>query len=131
MLSEDDAAWGIKLATLSRPYFSSKEVWCWSIAGGGVHEVPDIFFPYQKGTYYLRPQLTPTTPTFGSGQTQFISVVQTSGEGHSAELVQAAKKKNGIPVELQWLEHWWLVYHGYFKLVFESLEKNPVAADLE
>ena len=25
-------------------------------------------------------------------------------------------------VELQWLEHWWLVYHGSFELVFESLE---------
>ena len=24
-------------------------------------------------------------------------------------------------VELQWLEHWWLVYHGLFELIFESL----------
>ena len=33
-------------------------------------------------------------------------------------------------VELQWLEHRWLVYHGYFELVFESLGKNPIAADI-
>ena len=32
-------------------------------------------------------------------------------------------------VELQWLEHRWLVYHGYFELVLESLGKNPIAAD--
>ena len=29
----------------------------------------------------------------------------------------------------QWLEHWWLVYHGYFELVLESLTKNPITAD--
>ena len=34
-------------------------------------------------------------------------------------------------VELQWLRHGWLVYHGYFKLVLESLTKsNPIAADI-
>ena len=27
-------------------------------------------------------------------------------------------------VELQWLEHWWLVYHGCFELVLESLGKK-------
>ena len=27
-------------------------------------------------------------------------------------------------VELQWLEHWWLVYHGCFEHVLESLGKN-------
>ena len=32
-------------------------------------------------------------------------------------------------VELQWLEHWWLVYHSSFKLVLESLGKNPIATD--
>ena len=26
-----------------------------------------------------------------------------------------------IPVKLQWLEHQWLVYHGCFELVLESL----------
>ena len=26
-------------------------------------------------------------------------------------------------VELQWLEHRWLVYHGLFDLIFESLRK--------
>ena len=31
---------------------------------------------------------------------------------------------------LQWLEHRWLVYHGYFELVLESLGKNPIAADI-
>ena len=33
-------------------------------------------------------------------------------------------------VELQWLEHRWLVYHGCFELVLESPGKNPLAADL-
>ena len=33
-------------------------------------------------------------------------------------------------VELQWLEHRWLVYHGFFELVLESLGKNPIAADI-
>ena len=33
-------------------------------------------------------------------------------------------------VELQWLEHRWLVYHGCFELAFECLGKNPIAADL-
>ena len=31
-----------------------------------------------------------------------------------------------IVVELQWFEHRWLVYHGYFELVLKSLIKiNP------
>ena len=29
-----------------------------------------------------------------------------------------------VTVELQWLEHRWLVYHGYFELVLESLGKK-------
>ena len=29
-------------------------------------------------------------------------------------------------VELQWLKHWWLVYHGCFELVLESLVKNSL-----
>ena len=33
-------------------------------------------------------------------------------------------------VELQWLEHCWLVYHGCFELVLESLGKNRLVADL-
>ena len=33
-------------------------------------------------------------------------------------------------VDLQWLEHRWLVYHGYFELVLESIGKNPIAADI-
>ena len=28
-------------------------------------------------------------------------------------------------VELQWLEHGWLVWHGCFELVLESLGKHP------
>ena len=34
-----------------------------------------------------------------------------------------------ITVDLQWLEHWWLVYNGCFELVLESLG-NQIAADL-
>ena len=33
-------------------------------------------------------------------------------------------------VELQWLEHRWLIYHGCFEHVLESLGKNPIAADI-
>ena len=34
-------------------------------------------------------------------------------------------------VELQWLEHRSLVYHGYFELVLESLgKKSMIAADI-
>ena len=33
-------------------------------------------------------------------------------------------------VELQWLEHRWLVYHGSFELVLEFLGKNYIAADI-
>ena len=33
-------------------------------------------------------------------------------------------------VELQWLEHRWLVYHGYFELVLETLGKKSIAADI-
>ena len=33
-------------------------------------------------------------------------------------------------VELQWLKHWWLVYHGYFDSVLESITRNPIAADI-
>ena len=31
-------------------------------------------------------------------------------------------------VELQWLENRWLIYHGYFELVLESIGNNPIAA---
>ena len=33
-------------------------------------------------------------------------------------------------VELQWVEHRWLVYHGYFELVLGSLGKHSIAADV-
>ena len=33
-------------------------------------------------------------------------------------------------VELQWLEHWWLVYHGWFELILGSLGTNSIVADL-
>ena len=32
-------------------------------------------------------------------------------------------------VELPWFENGWLVYHGCFKLVLESLGINPIAVD--
>ena len=32
-------------------------------------------------------------------------------------------------VELQWLEHRWLVYHFYFELVLGSLGKHSIATD--
>ena len=33
-------------------------------------------------------------------------------------------------VELQWLEHSWLVFHGCFELVLGFLGPNPIVADL-
>ena len=36
----------------------------------------------------------------------------------------------GTTVELQWLQHWWLMHHSYFKLVLESLTKNSIPADI-
>ena len=33
-------------------------------------------------------------------------------------------------VELQWLKHRWLVYHGYFELVLVSLETFPITGDI-
>ena len=39
-------------------------------------------------------------------------------------------KKIENTVELQWLEHRRIVYHGCFELVLESLGKNSIAADI-
>ena len=33
-------------------------------------------------------------------------------------------------VKLQWLDHRWLVYHGYFELLFGSIGTSPIAADI-
>ena len=38
---------------------------------------------------------------------------------------------NLYTLDLQWLEHWWLVYHGCFEIILESLGKNTIAANLE
>ena len=38
---------------------------------------------------------------------------------------EASKNSFTYTVELQWLKHWRLVYHGCFGLVLESLGKNP------
>ena len=37
-------------------------------------------------------------------------------------LLHLVVPKRHSAVELQWLKHRWLVYHGYFLLVFEALE---------
>ena len=44
--------------------------------------------------------------------------------------VTQARLRIHCTVELQWLEHGWLIYHGCFELVLKSLGKNPVAADV-
>ena len=41
-----------------------------------------------------------------------------------------SNKYKQITLELQWLEHRWLVYHCYFELVLESQGKNPIATDI-
>ena len=33
-------------------------------------------------------------------------------------------------VKLQWLEHRWLVYHGYFELPIGSIGTHPIAANI-
>ena len=40
------------------------------------------------------------------------------------------KEFTAYTVELQWLEHYWPVYHGCFKLVLVPLGKTPISADL-
>ena len=77
--------------------------------------------------------------------TEKISVLRTIGSilRHFANRVQILHKpsqlssllyslhqSNLTTVELQWLEHYWLVYHGCFELVLESLGRNLIAADL-
>ena len=49
---------------------------------------------------------------------------------HLTSASQKQDNYHGTTVELQWLEHWWLIYHGCFELVLESLGKNPLTADL-
>ena len=45
--------------------------------------------------------------------------------------LQTFTSKRTCTEELQRLEHCWLIYHGYFKLVLESLIKQkPIAADI-
>ena len=46
----------------------------------------------------------------------FVEIVsKVYGEGHDTRYMYT--------VELQWLEHRWLIYHGHFKLAVESLAK--------
>ena len=37
---------------------------------------------------------------------------------------------NKYTAELRWPEHRWLVHRGYFKLVLQSLGKNPLDAEM-
>ena len=39
-----------------------------------------------------------------------------------------ARPKYGSEVKLHWLEHWWLVYRGWFELVFDSLRNSSGAS---
>ena len=66
------------------------------------------------------------------GNGRSISRLSAGLEGNP---VSAGRRcSNGIfskrTVELQWLEQWWLTYHGYFELILESLGKNSSHADL-
>ena len=46
-------------------------------------------------------------------------------------IIRTEKDSNLIfTVHLQWLEHGWLVHHGYFELVVESQRKNSIPEDL-
>lgn len=38
--------------------------------------------------------------------------------------------EHGNTVELRWLEHWWLAYHGCFEHVNESPGNTPITADI-
>ena len=60
-------------------------------------------------------------------QTLYCVVKKTIGQMDQTE--RFIKVFYVYTVELQWLEHWWLVYHGCFELVLESLGKYNLAAD--
>ena len=55
----------------------------------------------------------------------FIGVLDIAG----FEIFDVSKEIQ-YTVELQWLEHRCLVYHGYLELILVSLGKNPIAADI-
>ena len=50
-------------------------------------------------------------------------------ETHSLSSFRTTFEK-GFTAEIQWLENGWLVYHGFFVLVFEYLTKTPIALDI-
>ena len=86
------------------------------------------------------------SPNFSEALTLFLQQIPTESlerrkvPGDTSDLTNSNTSiflMSLTTVELQWLKHWWLVYHGFFKLVFgffklvfESLGKNPIAADL-
>ena len=61
---------------------------------------------------------TPTANTIGPCPT-IIQTVGRPGTGSIPRTI-APPDHPRYTVELQWLEHWWFVYHGYFELVPES-----------
>ena len=56
--------------------------------------------------------------------------IATTVTGVTGNLSLLGVSNGRYTVELQWLEHGWLIYHGCFELVLESLRKNFLAADL-
>ena len=75
---------------------------------------------------YPGPSHHPTTPNT-SGNTMTVTCRYTAC---FEALLQWEHNGETNTVELQWLEHWWLVYRAYFELVFESLGRNPIAAEI-
>ena len=86
---------------------------------------------YPNGT------ISVTNPNVGS----FTNVYAVENEGTSgavectcstsgSESIITGCSQVGNTAELQWLKHGWLAYHDCFKLVLESLAKNPIAADI-
>ena len=57
---------------------------------------------------------------------KFPSIITSKGGGGGGVIVCHSENNREFKytVEFQWLEHRWLVYHGYFELVLESQGKK-------
>ena len=44
--------------------------------------------------------------------------------------ISSGSKNSTTSIKLQWLEHRWLVYRGYFEIVLEFLGKHHIVADI-
>ena len=57
-----------------------------------------------------------------------IAITWNGSELLSKGTITTTQCQNTNTVELQWLEHWWPVYHGLFELIFESLRNSSASS---